>query len=858
MAQTIKQRGLATQTYGVQNAGTPGDLIAVDAGGFTRRPYGPALSGWTIGWSAHNSTTEARHTFTTASPENSCGLFGAWYYFGPGTVGGSNGKVELIRLTSTYGTNEVFSFIMHVGTMSIDLTSVNGLFATQTAVKVAPRHKWAWLGWAWENTTPITSVWTLKALYMELGGTLQTLYTTTNVDLNEHLISGAGCGTNSQNGATISARIGLPSLYSMASIADTAYPSEITAPVSGPNSWYVTANAAGSGKGTSADPWNAADLLTEMTANASFTVMSGYVVDASGATVDTDSLDVDVLKARYVAGTATPNGDIIYFDDSAGPIRPITTLNLTTCDGVRLLPLASLLRRYEMRGTTRIAAGSWTQDSNSIYKATLTNAYGVLFEFDSTTIADSPTGKARWLAHPTAANIAAYRTAATVGSFWSDGGGGTGPNIYVWATSGIPTTNTKVYECTTGNNLLLVSCKGALIKDSILRYAAAVDATNADGTSIGDCIKIDGNGLLIFDNCDLYAGGKHVWAIAEGGTSTKQRVVFINSTINDTRPLAYDGSSASLMVENGTTNGVDNQVYYENLLATTNTANVGSTTGSATTQLSTLQHNNGGGAFTYSKMFVKNCRLAGASGFGQVTTSLTITDNTLGISGADNIFGGSTTVLAMTGNTVTGRNLGAITTSTGSPSTVISNLFIVAGAMGPGLWSGRLYFDGNTVDYTGATAGSSSSLFTETGVLVLEMEGNAFNGGTADIAIFANGVHANESFVWDYNQYNLPAAAVIARNYNDGSTTSDRTFTAWQAIFFNNFDQHSVDNADLKLKAVSFRPNNDSPVIGAAPGITNLVGVADIGGNTRTSDAGAWVYQAGRDHGGHCVGPAIE
>jgi hypothetical protein len=232
----LKQRGLTTQSAGVQNTGTPGDLGAVE-GSFTRRPYGPSLAGWPMGWSAHNSNVDARHTWpiSLGSGEDVKALMCATFHFGPGVVTG-NGECEPLAFTNSYGTNEVEWLQIHVATMSMDLLSLNGRFATASGIKVVRRNWPVWIGLAAERLDAInTDTWVMKVLYQEVGGILQTLHTTANYTLpGTKVMTGARGGLYGNiagSGSKIAGRYGLPSLYQMtAGMADAAYPSEINPP----------------------------------------------------------------------------------------------------------------------------------------------------------------------------------------------------------------------------------------------------------------------------------------------------------------------------------------------------------------------------------------------------------------------------------------------------------------------------------------------------------------------------------------------------------------------------------------------------------------------------------------------------
>jgi hypothetical protein len=844
-AQTLAQRGLITQSYGVQNAGAPGDLGTVEFGSYIRRPYGPRLAGWSKGWSAHNSNALTNQFFTLAGASTTKGLVGGWFYFGTGTRGGSNGIIEPIRMVTTNGGDEVESLQLHVDTMALDLVSLNAFFTTSSGLKTVPNHKWVFLALSYENTS--ATLWTMKVLYREVGGPDQILVTKTGYNMGVRTMAQGHVGTRWSNGATIPARIGLPSVYAIDAVAsDTSYPTDIIEPAVAANTWYVSSAAVGGGEGDSeAGAWTPAELVAE-TGATSYTVTSGEVLNPTdGSIVDTTAIDADVLKARYAVGTAQPGGNIVYFNDTAGPIRFASTLQMTLCGGVRLLPLPSLARRVEIRGCTRLT--SWASLGSNVWEASLTSAYPVLFEFDSAAEADSRTGKARWLTHPGAITTSGgFIAAATDGSFGTDGGGGTGTKIWVRTTgSGNPNSNGKVYEATTTNNLLIFSCTHGMAKDLIIRFGAAVGTNNTGAdASVGDCVKFDGNGMLVIDNCDLRYGGKHIYASAESGIALKQRTIIVNNTMNEARPGVYCGSGGqTLTVQDNDTNGRDNQWYYENISCTVNAGAVGSTAGSIdVSQPGMYEHGLTGGTHPFSKGFAVNNNVVSASTLGVFTSTATITGNVFGSTGASNQFGG--TSLTMKVNKITGLAL-PVLGEAGATSNLRNNLFIATGAIGTtATMLGTVNFQGNTIDATAATGGTTKALWTRGGVLTLNFSGNVVLFNNSDLYRLFDTITpaSGDSLTMVTNQLQGTDVNRILVTAYAGATTK----TLAQLVAGGQ-DSGSAWTASLVLDA-NYKPRFDSAVRGFVnlATVTGLQNTSDWRGRARgsagTSEAGGLLY----------------
>src|SRR5438105_3688999 len=80
-AMVLVKRALTQQAYATYSVATPGNAGKMDFGTLNQRPYGPKLAGWAMGWSAQNSSANARIVFDSTdgvsfqngSQETTCG-----------------------------------------------------------------------------------------------------------------------------------------------------------------------------------------------------------------------------------------------------------------------------------------------------------------------------------------------------------------------------------------------------------------------------------------------------------------------------------------------------------------------------------------------------------------------------------------------------------------------------------------------------------------------------------------------------------------------------------------------------------------------------------------------------------------
>jgi hypothetical protein len=855
MSLTLKKRGGTSTAYTAYTAGAPGDLDFVDLGAADLRPYGAYLAGNSPGWSLDNKRASCRFGFTVAgaSGPDTKGMQCAWYNLGRPYASGNN-KIYAMLAEVTGGS--FIGVVIDISTLSVDLISIGALYADSNAIKVLTRYTDFWLATYWENTGG--NNWELRVVYSEDGVTLTTIGTKSFTMVGKVVIK-TYFGTQSQDTALISARISLPSLYQIGSVAaDLTYPSEIfkptTAGVAGTvrPSFYVRSDALGGGRGitnTAADAWTATEWAT-YAGITSGTIMGGPVIDPtnSNAAVDVTAIDVDTLDARFVAGTARHGGPRIYVTgDSNNILRIPTEVALYNSDNFELLAGPTATGPVELRGTTRLP--TWSSLGSSVWEAALSCKYPVLFEFPDLATANSNSGKAIWLTHPGAITTSAgFIAVATSGSFGTDGGGGAGTKIWVRATgSGDPNSNGKIYEATTGadGDPLSILCQGGYIHDVIVRYFAGVNTSNNATNTQGRFPAFGGNGWFVCDNCTLHALGRHAVAIYEGSAtySVKKRSLLINNTMNDCPPTAYvGGGGQSMIVISGTTNGLDNQSRFRNNTCTTTTGVVGSATGTVDVLNDTVTDETLSGAHPQSKVQFVNNILPGRCIIGVTSVATIVTGNVMGYAGTANTFGGTT--LTLTQNRITGIGLPILGEASGT-STIRSNIFNTAGAIATSAsWLGTISFVGNTIDATATTGGTGQALATRGGVVAINFSGNAVLFNNSDLyRLFATITPASGD------------SLTMAENELQGADSSRILVTAYAGantktlaqLVSGGQDTASEWQADLKM-GFNYEPAYSSAArtTVALATVPSLASTADKRGRNRAAtgsvDAGALVY----------------
>jgi hypothetical protein len=791
MAMTLVKRGLIGQAYQTYTTGAPSDLEAIDLGGpGYLRPYGPKLTGQTP-WSLDTAevpgtTIHFRHSFAIpgGNAAETCGCFWEGYKPGPALATGSpDARMYTMSVANGFGGGSFNTFKLNPATLQLDADQMHSLFTAQPALRTLRRHRNCFLGIAWnrDSLSAPNSSWTIRFSYYDALAGKVDLATVTGVNFGTTIMNAVYGGFQSVNGAQMAARIALPSLYSMASMADFAFPTDIEMPPEAnwatPNAepFHVSSAATGSGNGTTLETaWTTAEARSE-NAIGRYTVTGGNIVDSLGNVIDTKTIDGDVLDARMNDGTYRPTGSDLLLTSNNGPLRWTTSgghqLWLTTsASGIRVKsnPAFGLA---DNRGSVR-HTGGWTFHANAasgapVYKKQITTdtankIFPIAYEFDSVALADIGDER-RYLAHPTAANLAAYLAAAPAspaGSFWHDTSVANGFMYYSPTGGGNPNSNGKVVEISingeqnagdfSGCDFWNITGSDIIIEDVVARLLGGVNNSNDGGVAGGlarAIMSIGAPGMTLIRRVNVRDGGKHNIGAVPATISAVGHTRFIcrDSVTNDCRPGEYSGAGGqSILVEDAHTNGDDAHIVYRSVNITTNAGWIGQTVGHVDiTQPTMLQHNDGDTATPISKMWVIDCRLPGDCEIGHVTQNLTVTRSVMGYADAEvNFRAQNTTVI---GNTITARSMSlgyganpsAAGTHTGYANKVIGSGAIFASppsfSTNSGSVIGTVNWDGNTFDFKALTGGTTKAWWTRAGVTTLHFRGNIILLNNADL-----------------------------------------------------------------------------------------------------------------------------
>lgn len=767
------------QGVGTLDAATPGNLgTPHGTSAFYKRAVGPRLSGDTtangLGWSADlrlagGSLSKARHDITVSGANQTAGCFSCWYLVDSILPNGTN-RGYFAGSYSTNG-NEILGVLFDPVTGTFFHVR-NGIWtATNTGVAV-PLRQWFELRQQW--VTSGNTISNLSVDYRLAGSsTWVPIYTAPSsfaAGATINFIRG-GSINPSGSGSGFRGRYGMPALYAMSSWADRldAIPDAIDPPA-GPRTWFVDpVSGSDSNDGTStATAWQ---TITKINAESEFCGLFPAASYAAG-----DTLTIDTRNANLLLGTASFN---------------ILTsgLNVIQLGGGRS-------GTGEIQAWTPILAGAWSgpiAGTTKVYQATLseTNTHIVLWEDD------------KWLNHPTGANLAAVQSTleSTPGSFWTNG-----TTIYLHPFGSTnPGSDGKAYTRSYNRGASGVSAVQMLATDlrlSGLRVRKTCLANSATNDAIlGYCIQSNSaaGGVSRLENCYCDYGSKHIFGFTDNsltrfytldGCQAEQ-----GSPYGSQSPWVDYSSSAST----GTA-----RTDYLNCITNKTTGLIGSTAGTSTSE-AWLTHNNGSANFQFSVINFFDCQLAGSL-------------NTYGAAAEFYFVGGSCgggIIRTTSGSFMRTRIRGIAPSQDGLGTTTVVDSIITPLSMAGGSAvnaQGVIIYNGCTFDLRETNSNTNQvCLFKRVAQLELIWVDNCFMGHpTLDLMILENGT-STDSFTFNNNAYKLPTASKLLLNYNDGTTTADRTFAEWQAL---GKDASSFTSADLKLSG-SYYPLSGSPVIGA-------------------------------------------
>lgn len=777
---------------GTVTSGSPGAFSTVD-GTLYKAYRGPSAAGAGAFWSA-----ECGHP-TGSSGINSMGWFSAtgaagikWYlggWFFIKSINAGAGEAYLDSICYSNG-NPILAILAKSGTLQ---ALVNGNYTSISGV--TETNQWLWLGVAARHIT--ANNYDVRFYYKTLSGsmTLWAAKTNYNVNVDPVNLTKLFCGVRggaSQNPPT---RLGTPSFYTFANtdFSDVVYPaSDIDQPETPPYSWYVDA-AAGD------------DSNTGIASNAAWKTASKLN-------------DASKWLGVFSSDSGFSGGDRVYIDTSGADLDIAGTSLIVQTKSLNLLPIAGQdYWRMKAFKTMTNSAFSALSGTAHVYQSSDTAANSVIWEDD------------KWLAHSTGATLASVTNAldTTAGSFWTDG---TKMYVHPFGDSN-PTSDGKRYE-----RSYYYQTPGAaleLIQDNLrlsgLYSGKTCVADKSSNDPIGNYTvgsDVPFGGTCQIDNCFFYYSAKHALGLTADATGSSVLI----SDVQSEQGSPYGSQTPFVSFMNTGSGNVHSYLR----CTTVNAAGlVGSTNGTpggtvfiahGNSPAIDLQFNNchfSKGELSVNNMnslVATNCAIGIVKSY--ITNSVTLERCTLDTWG---IAGYQTT------------NIAAIN--------VYDSLWVPTQALTAGQGSqlsNTVTISRCTFDFSGIPSANqaTAAFFNRIGNTILSFSNNVVIVPSGTNYTVFGGFTTNDTLAVNRNVYRLGPSAKVVYSYNDGLSTSDRTFSQWQSL---GFDANSVNQEPCFDSR--YRPYSKTPgwTIGAEFGpATDFTG--KLFQSRRT--AGAYEYTA--------------
>ena len=774
MAQTVLVREMF-EGLGTLSSGNLGSAFTsfVD-GSLTKAAVGPRLSTTAApGWSAALPPTTVRPridlTAGAGLPAKNRGLVGAWFRFSSNKSG-----YDAVNNARLLGLNWGATSYVH----SLGITKNNQLVTTGSGTVLPPfqlaENIWYYIALAWDYN-PGPTQYTLRIAYRTIGTPSLTIIHSAGPTTSGGPPFAVSVENINQGGtAKWSGRLGGVGLYSLGSLTEIAYDEAIIPPLEESRSWYVdTTTGNDSNSGTDGgQSWKTAAQINAAQANG--TILSH----------DDDG----------VPGS----GDKLYIDTAAASLDLSTELSFS----VRSLQIQAAAGQTWIIVKPYRILGGWTVTGNGVYQTTDTISLCTVWEDD------------KWLNHPNGATYAAVQTSmeSTAGSFWTDG-----TTLYLHPFGNTdPRSDGKVYtrsHCGVLTPAVKIAAANIWARDFYITKTCDTNHTTSApnaGYCLGDVTGTGGKN--IFEHMFLAYGGKHChgWsADADNSDITFQDIQAEQGAIfggagAQTPFVSYMGGAAK----------TGNIHRYIRCKTVKNRGVVGSTAGVADLNASWVYSHNAGPGQQFAEIQYIDCDFSQGSigGGGPCVALLTIKGCRVG-----------EIVAASSGANVWTRNtfdLKAIrVTTTGATYTVRNNIFAPTSNLNPAtflgcqLSQGTWNFECNVFDLRGIVTSDlpNRGFLLRGGALNLTFRNNVVIVPTGkQYTLLENGVNT-DTLLFTNNAYQLGSDLLVARNYNDGTTTANRTLGQWQVL---GKDSASFNAEDLEIDN-NYLPFATSPLIDA-------------------------------------------
>jgi len=808
---------------GTLTSTSPGANFSSVSGPMTMVRVGPRPTSMTgAGWAADIRTTgpaNAKAAINLSGPASFSGMWGAWVRVK--SLPPSGGYLSVLSLLNRGSSNVVMDFSLNSkGIISAQPYDSGATPPTFTSPAIAP-NTWVWLAVAWQIQSGSNFPYGIRCMSMPLGGKLTTWGSADGLCALDTSFSSVNVGLTT-GGTGPDVRIGCPTLYSISSFTDIAYPSaDIAPPVEQSNNWYLnpaTGNDNNDGS-TPATAWRTPDKVT------------------------TESFYSGMLDSN---ATGPGNGDVLTIDTSSAPLVIDTNTFSFGTQGLKVQP-ASGQTYINCQAEELIANSSFklTAGLSKTYQTTDTQTNVVSWENDKWMwhVKSASFGAAAAITNPQTNVTTNYATTgaaldAVPGSFYTNG-----TNLYIHPFSDTnPITDGNVYTRSINRQGLAAVDFTAGNYRAIglwIRKTTLVDSGDNDfGAYCFQDGVLSGTGQSnSIEGCYFAYGDKHCLGSTSGVSAST--LLVLDTECEQGHPYcAYGGQSPFVSYSGATT--ADNVHTYRGCTCLARSGLIGSTTGDPVGTGGDIiySHNNGTG-ISFASITIDDCNFASGSVTMSVATNLIVTDHSQ--------VGEVNTYCANTNIQQTTFTYQLVSMDPGATNLTVQNcLFkpIFALTQAPPFY-GFLVFNnvtiqGCTFDLFGITGDSTHNfqqgIIQRMGPLHLTFQNNAYVVPSTENLPLIYGATSSDTLTFDHNAYSLGAGTILARAFTSG-VASDFTFAQWQALLGKDCTNSSL-NANLNLQADV--PQSGSPLLNAG---IDLGSTADFTGTVYSHRNTIGAYQ---------------
>jgi hypothetical protein len=725
----------------------PGSNFSSISGTLTMVRVGPRTSAIAApGWSADIRTTGSvnyRGTIKLSGPASLCGMWGVWVRIKAlPQPGGYMSVLQLIDQTS----NVVMDYsINSSGVISAQPYNHNGISPTFTSPAIIP-NTWVWLAVAWQIQSGANFPYGIRCLSMPRGGPLTTWGSADGLGALATSFTAVNVGLQT-GGTGPMLRIGCPSLYSMSSFSDIAYPSDIIPPVEQPNNWYVNTTSGN-------DSNDGATASTAWKSAAKIALESQYcgMLDSNApGPGGGDILHINTSGSALVIGLNT-----LAFATQGLAVEPTAGQTYIKCQAEEFIanssftPTAGRTRTYQTTDTQTDAV-AW---QNDLWMWHVKSAsYGA-----AAAVTDPHTG--------VTTNYASTGAAldAVPGSFYTNG-----TTLYIHPFGNTnPTTDAKTYtrSINRGGGLAAVAFTAGNFRavGFYIRKTTLADANDNDfGAYCFQDGVLSGSGFSSSVEGGYFAyGDKHCFGSTSGVTNST--LLVLNMECEQGHPYCAFGGQTPFVSYSGATTA-DNVHIYRGCTCLDRSGLIGSTSGDPVGNGGDifLSHNNGTG-MSFASITLDDCNFASGSATVSIANNLVVTNHTQ--IGEINTACPSTTV------TETTFPHQLVQMATGATSLTVENCLIKPTfALSPApayfgfLVFGNVTIEGCTFDLSGITGNSSfyflQGMIQRLASLNLTFRNNAYIVPAGENLPLLYNVASSDKLAFDHNAYNVGAGTIV-------------------------------------------------------------------------------------------------